>query len=255
MISNMATYFISDIHLSDHQPHLFRLFRFFIQQILQPNDTLYILGDLYEYWIGDDQQSQVVNASKELLKELDKRNISWYFLAGNRDFLVGKKFLKETRGHPLPEKIRIRLGAHHVLLMHGDTLCTNDFAYQAWRRKAMQPWLQKIFLMLPLLWRQSIARRMRAKSMSSGKQLTMEMMDVSAFTVGEEFAIYDVDIMIHGHVHRPGIHHYKNPLTHHPLWRYVLADWDAMGNFLRYDGQRFDLMYFTEREKHEYQKT
>jgi UDP-2,3-diacylglucosamine hydrolase len=239
----MSTYFISDIHLSDHQPQLLKLFKYFIESILQPNDTLYILGDFFEYWVGDDQYSHMVNQTKQLLKALAQRNIEWYFLAGNRDFLLGKKFLAKTHGKLLAEKTLIPLGAHRVLLLHGDTLCTNDSAYQAWRSKVQKKWLQKLFLFLPLSWRQSIANRMRQKSMMQGQRLTLDMMDVAETAVQEDFDAYQANIMIHGHVHRPGIHIYQNKQGA-PLTRYVLADWGTMGNFLRYDGQQFDLVYF-----------
>jgi UDP-2,3-diacylglucosamine hydrolase len=253
----MSTYFISDLHLSDHQPHLLKLFKYFIESILQPHDTLYILGDFFEYWIGDDQTSHVVNHTKQVLKTLARRQIQWYFLAGNRDFLLGKKFLAETHGELLAEKTVVSLGAHRVLLLHGDTLCTNDLAYQAWRRKVQQKWLQKLFLILPLSWRQSIANRMRQKSMMQGQQLTLDMMDVEEKAVQEDLNAYQVNTMIHGHVHRPGIHIFRNEQGL-SFTRYVLADWGTMGNFLRYDGQQFDLVYFnldSNEKKYDFKKT
>lgn len=235
----MTTYFISDLHLSDQHPHLLKLFEHFIKEVLHENDQLYILGDLFEYWIGDDQISHTNNVVKRLLKNLQMRKISWYFLAGNRDFLVGKKFLEETNGILLPEKKVITLNGKSVLLLHGDTLCTNDVVYQAFRRKVNQKWLQKLFLMLPFVWRQKLANRLRDRSMAQGQALTEEMMDVAEVSVQEAFHGYQVDVMIHGHVHRPGVHVYTTTI------RYVLADWDTMGNYLRHDDQNgFSLNYF-----------
>jgi UDP-2,3-diacylglucosamine hydrolase len=234
----MTTYFTSDIHLTDTKPQLLKLFEYFIRHILQSGDTLYILGDLFEYWIGDDQTSYVVQTTKTLLKHLAKRRVRWYFLAGNRDFLIGKKFLQETHGILLPEKEIITLNHHKILLLHWDTLCTNDYAYQAWRKKVQKKWLQKLFLMLPLWARQRMADRMRAQSLRQGALLTEMMMDVVEHSVAEEFEKYAVDVIIHGHVHRPAVHIYDTDKM-----RYVLADWDEKGNYLAYDGQ-FELKYF-----------
>ena len=145
----MALYFISDLHLSDHQPHLLKLFEHFIQNILMPYDVLYILGDLFEYWIGHNKNSAADIKIHTLLKTLEQRKIKWFFLAGNRDFLVGKKFLQKIHGVQLPEKTLIDLDGQQTLLLHGDTLCTFDVAYQTFRHKVQQKWLQRLFLCQP----------------------------------------------------------------------------------------------------------
>jgi UDP-2,3-diacylglucosamine hydrolase len=241
-ITIMAIYFISDLHLSEHEPHLTQLFEHFMAQILQPQDTLYILGDLFEYWIGDDQDSATIQRIKTLLKDLAARQIQWYFLAGNRDFLIGKKFLKQTGGNLLPEKYLLTVGPHKVLLLHGDTLCTLDHNYQAFRKKVQQRWVQKLFSLIPLKKRLNIVSKMRQKSQQQGEYLNDAMMDVVEADVMQEFNHYDADIMIHGHVHRPAIHIYDNQAQ--KRYRYVLADWNQQGNYLRFDKQGFELRYF-----------
>jgi UDP-2,3-diacylglucosamine hydrolase len=240
----MALYFIADLHLSDRQPHLLKLFEHFIQNILMPNDTLYILGDLFEYWIGSNKNSTTDMQIHRLLKTLKTRKIKWFFLAGNRDFLIGKKLLKNIHGIPLAEKALIDLDGQPTLLLHGDTLCTFDLAYQAFRHKVQQKWLQRLFLSLPFFIRKNLVVRMRKKSEQSGQVLDKKMMDVAEHTVLEEFHAFNANIMIHGHVHLPGIHRYWDEQKQQWLTRYVLADWDAQGNYLCYNNQQLTLAYF-----------
>jgi UDP-2,3-diacylglucosamine hydrolase len=241
----MAHYFISDLHLSDEQPHLLELFEYFLSNVLKPRDTLYILGDLFEYWVGEDKQSNTIQQVKILLLNLQKRQIEWFFLAGNRDFLLNKTFIAKTHGTLLPEKKCIILDDHPVLLLHGDTLCSNDLAYQAFRRKVTQKWLQHLFLWLPFFIRKKIALQMRKQSSTQGKILDEKIMDVCERTVAEEFEQYQARIMIHGHVHRPGVHAYWQQKNQQWQWRYVLADWDKKANYLRYADGAFTLHYLS----------
>ncbi len=240
----MAIYFISDLHLTDNQPHLNKLFTHFVHHILQPYDTLYILGDWFEYWIGEDFSSLTQKIIVRLLLSLRERKITWYFLAGNRDFLLNEKTLKKYDGHLLPEYYLMTLNQQKTLLLHGDMLCTDDVKYQAWRKKVHQKWLQKLFLILPLKIRKKIADRMREKSQQQAMELTQTMMDVNKESVLKTFSDFKITLMIHGHVHKPGVHFYWDSLKQEWLTRYVLADWDIMGNFLRYDNDQFELAYF-----------
>lgn len=241
----MADYFISDLHLSDHEPHLFKLFEYFLIAILKPKDMLYILGDLFEYWIGDDGTSNTIQQIKILLSSLQQRHIQWFFLAGNRDFLLNKKFLRQTNGIALSEKTLITRDNQRIMLLHGDTLCTYDLAYQAFRRQVNKKWVQRLFLTLPFFVRQNLVKKMRAKSMAQGKVLDEKIMDVAEETVAEEFEQFQADVMIHGHVHRPGAHAYWRIPTQKWQWRYVLADWDNKANYLVYDKGQFTSHYLS----------
>jgi UDP-2,3-diacylglucosamine hydrolase len=205
---------------------------------------LYILGDLFEYWIGNDSSSTSVRQIKVLLRNLKQRHIEWFFLSGNRDFLLNKQFLRETHGIMLPEKTLITLDGKRILLLHGDTLCTHDLAYQAFRRQVNKKWLQRLFLSLPFFVRKKLTKKMREKSTVQGKLLDDKMMDVAEEAVTEDFDQFQAEIMIHGHVHRPGIHLYQQQQC-----RYVLADWDRYGNYLCYEHQQFTLGYFIVRKE------
>lgn len=241
----MSYYFISDLHLSDHEPHLLELFEYFLTNILKQHDTLYILGDLFEYWIGEDKHSKTIQHIKTLLQNLKKRHIQWFFLAGNRDFLLSKKFIHDTHGILLPEKQVITLDQQRLLLLHGDTLCSDDVAYKAFRRKVNKKWLQRLFLSLPFRIRKKIVQRMRAKSIAQGKILDEKIMDASEQTIAEDLEKFQVEIMIHGHVHRPGVHAYWNTQRKQWQWRYVLADWDEKANYLCYHQGQFTLHYLS----------
>jgi len=241
----MAYYFISDLHLSDNEPHLLELFEYFLTNVLKQNDTLYILGDLFEYWIGEDKHSKAIKQVKTLLLNLKKRHIQWFFLAGNRDFLLGKKFLQDTYGTLLPEKQVITLDQYRILLLHGDTLCSYDVSYQAFRRTVKQKWLQLLFLSLPFFIRKKIVARMRDKSTAQGKMLDKKIMDVAEQTVAEDLEKFQTEIMIHGHVHRPGVHAYWHAKNQQWQWRHVLADWDEKANYLCYNQGHFTLHYLS----------
>lgn len=221
-------YFIADLHLSAQSPHLLALFRYFMLEKAPQAQALYILGDLFDFWVGDDEHSQQIDEIKRLLRDLTAKGIACYFCHGNRDFLLGKRFAQETGVQLLPEYQKLTLFGVETLVCHGDTLCTDDVAYQKFRKRVHQRWLQKLFLCLPLQWRINLAQRIRRQSQDDKKEKSLQIMDVNAQTVMEVFNKFQVAQMIHGHTHRQAIHYLENGKK-----RIVLGDWrDKLSVFI-----------------------
>lgn len=221
------TYFIADLHLSENQPHLTRLFLDFMQQQAPDAEAVYILGDLFDFWIGDDEQSPLIEQVKEQIKRLTDKHIPCYFIHGNRDFLVGKRFAKACGLTLLPTYQVLNLYGQKTLLCHGDTLCIDDLAYQRFRRKVHQPWRQWLFLCLPLKVRLKIAQKIRHKSQQDKQCKSDEIMDVNPDFVRQIFTQFDVNLLIHGHTHRQNIHQIPPHFT-----RIVLGDWGKTASIL-----------------------
>ncbi|UWZ93096.1 UDP-2,3-diacylglucosamine diphosphatase [[Pasteurella] aerogenes] len=221
------TYFIADLHLSENQPHLTRLFLDFMQQQAPDAEAVYILGDLFDFWIGDDEQSPLIEQVKEQIKRLTDKHIPCYFIHGNRDFLVGKRFAKACGLTLLPTYQVLNLYGQKTLLCHGDTLCIDDLAYQRFRRKVHQPWRQWLFLCLPLKVRLKIAQKIRHKSQQDKQRKSDEIMDVNPDFVRQIFTQFDVNLLIHGHTHRQNIHQIPPHFT-----RIVLGDWGKTASIL-----------------------
>lgn len=221
------TYFIADLHLSENQPHLTRLFLDFMQQQAPDAEAVYILGDLFDFWIGDDEQSPLIEQVKEQIKRLTDKHIPCYFIHGNRDFLVGKRFAKACGLTLLPTYQVLNLYGQKTLLCHGDTLCIDDLAYQRFRRKVHQPWRQWLFLCLPLKVRLKIAQKIRHKSQQDKQRKSDEIMDVNPDFVRQIFTQFDVNLLIHGHTHRQNIHQIPPHFT-----RIVLGDWGTTASIL-----------------------
>lgn len=221
------TYFIADLHLSENQPHLTRLFLDFMQQQAPDAEAVYILGDLFDFWIGDDEQSPLIEQVKEQIKRLTDKHIPCYFIHGNRDFLVGKRFAKACGLTLLPTYHVLDLYGQKTLLCHGDTLCIDDLAYQRFRQKVHQPWRQWLFLCLPLKVRLKIAQKIRHKSQQDKQRKSDEIMDVNPDFVRQIFTQFDVNLLIHGHTHRQNIHQIPPHFT-----RIVLGDWGKTASIL-----------------------
>lgn len=217
----MHTYFISDLHLSDDRPDILEAFLRFLSEQAPSADALYILGDLFELWIGDDDESPTSRQVAQALSALAEVGVPCYFIHGNRDFMIGREYASQAKLIILDEETCINLYGHNTLLLHGDTLCTNDFEYQAYRRRVQQPWLQRLFRILPLGIRQHLGSRIRNQSHEGKTTKTLEMMDVNDDEVSERFKRLKLDWMIHGHTHRPAIHEFPDP----NLKRIVLGDW------------------------------
>lgn len=198
----MTTLFISDLHLGEHDPKTAELFLRFLSD--QKIDALYILGDLFEFWIGDDDPNPFYQQFIQALKNAS-RQFPIYLIVGNRDFLIGKKFAQNTGIQLLADPTLIDLYGVPALVMHGDTLCTADIGYQRWRKITRWPWLQWFFTKLPLALRLKIAKKLRGKSSSHVKKLDSAAMDVTPEAVQETFQHYYIEWLIHGHTHKPGI--------------------------------------------------
>ncbi len=238
------TYFIADLHLSENRPHLLALFRQFMQEQAPEAEKLYILGDLFDFWIGDDEQSDLISEVQQLIRHLTEQGVPCYFQHGNRDFLIGKKFAKACGLTLLPTYHVIDLYGTPTLLCHGDTLCVDDVKYQQYRKKVHQKWRQWLFLHLPLKVRLKIAEKIRAKSRQDKQLKSTEIMDVNADFVQQMFAQFHVTQMIHGHTHRQK-HHEIPPHFH----RIVLGDWGETSSLLEVTPHSIEFINETLRRK------
>ena len=238
------TYFIADLHLSENRPHLLALFRQFMQEQAPEAEKLYILGDLFDFWIGDDEQSDLISEVQQLIRHLTEQGVPCYFQHGNRDFLIGKKFAKACGLTLLPTYHVIDLYGTPTLLCHGDTLCVDDVKYQQYRKKVHQKWRQWLFLHLPLKVRLKIAEKIRAKSRQDKQLKSTEIMDVNAVFVQQMFAQFHVTQMIHGHTHRQK-HHEIPPHFH----RIVLGDWGETSSLLEVTPHSIEFINDTLRRK------
>lgn len=240
----MSYWFIADLHLSPARPDINALFAEFLQQLAQQQaKALYILGDLVDAWIGDDDHSEFALQLQQQLQQLTASGVAVYFIAGNRDFLIGAEFSQCTGVQLLLEPTVVELYGRRTLLLHGDSLCTADTSYQRFRRVIRAPWLVKLLLALPLGLRMRIANKLRAASKTqqplSPEQL--QLMDVTPAAVCELFERYQVRHMIHGHTHRPAVHQHQ--LSDGSLAeRIVLGDWYQQGSMLRIDDQAAELL-------------
>lgn len=228
MTNNRKTIFISDLHLEESRPDISEQFLALLNDA-ESADALYILGDLFEAWIGDDDNTTFHRKIKDALKNATKKGLAVYFMRGNRDFLIGKKFLNETGCILLSDEEKITVYGEPVLLMHGDTLCTKDIAYLKARKLGYNPYIQFLFLLMPLSLRRKFADRMRAKSTRHTQSVEKEIMDVTPEEVNRVMQKHQVTHLIHGHTHRPNIH------TEPQGKRIVLAAWHDQGHALIWD--------------------
>ncbi|CCJ78460.1 UDP-2,3-diacylglucosamine hydrolase [Cronobacter muytjensii 530] len=205
-------------------------------------DALYILGDLFEAWIGDDDPEPLHRAIAAAIKALVASGVPCYFIHGNRDFLLGKRFARESGMQLLPEEKVLELYGRRVLIMHGDTLCTDDAGYQAFRAKVHKPWLQRLFLTLPLRLRRRIAAKMRAGSKASNSQKDLAIMDVNPQAVAEAMTRQRVQWLIHGHTHRPAVHALE--ANGQPAHRVVLGAWHSEGSMIKVTPDDVELIAF-----------
>jgi UDP-2,3-diacylglucosamine hydrolase len=236
----MTTLFISDLHLDAERPAITELFGRFIDEEARGSDALYILGDLFEAWVGDDDPSDTGVFVATKLRALRDAGVPVFFIRGNRDFLLGEDYARRAGMTILPDPAVVLLYGKPVLLMHGDTLCTDDVTYQQFRTQTRNPAWQAQFLSQPLPARIAFAQQARAASRAhqSGLQdkgLMEAITDVSPTTVAATSARYGIDTLIHGHTHRPAVH------THEGGTRVVLGDWYDQGSVLRVDADGMQL--------------
>ncbi|WJD47663.1 UDP-2,3-diacylglucosamine diphosphatase [Enterobacter sp. PGRG2] len=238
----MATLFIADLHLQTEEPAITAGFLRFLTGTAREADALYILGDLFEAWIGDDDPNPLHRQIAAALKALADSGIPVYFIHGNRDFLLGQRFARESGMTLLPEEKVLELYGKRLLILHGDTLCTDDAGYQAFRAKVHQPWLQKLFLALPLFIRTRIAAKMRAGSKSANRTKSQAIMDVNPQAVVKVMEKHQVQHLIHGHTHRPDIH--ALTANGEPASRYVLGAWHSEGSMVKVTADNIELIAF-----------
>ena len=238
----MTTLFIADLHLCTEEPAITAGFLRFLAGDARKADALYILGDLFEAWIGDDDPTPLHHEIAAAIKSLVDSGVPCFFIHGNRDFLLGKRFARESGMSLLPEKKVLNLYGRKVLIMHGDTLCTDDAGYQAFRAKVHQPWLQKLFLSLPLFVRQRIAAKMRANSKAANSSKSLAIMDVNPQAVITEMEKHQVQWLIHGHTHRPAVH--ELTATEKPAFRVVLGAWHTEGSMIKVTPDDVELIAF-----------
>lgn len=227
----MVTLFISDLHLEPTQSASTALFLDFLERRARQAKALYILGDLFEAWIGDDDDAELSRTAAAALRKLTDQGVPTYFLHGNRDFLLGERFAAASGIQLLPESVVINLAGERVLLLHGDALCTDDVEYQAFRAQVRDPAWRARTLALPLAHRRALAGQMRETSRQAAQQKAADIMDVNLTAVDQALRAHGVRRLIHGHTHRPAIHHWM--LDGQPARRAVLSDWhDHQGGVL-----------------------
>ena len=238
----MTTLFISDLHLDATRPQATQAFLDFLEQRAAKAAALYILGDLFEAWTGDDDDGPLAGEIMDALERLTSGGVPARFIHGNRDFLVGENFAQRTGVELLDETSVVELAGERVLIMHGDTLCTEDHDYQEFRVMVRDPEWQAQFLALPLAARRALAAQARDASRISTGGKPMEIMDVNASAVAEAMRANSVNRLIHGHTHRPAVHEFE--LEGEPATRIVLGDWFKQGWALEHNAKGFHLDSF-----------
>lgn len=228
--------FISDLHLCSSRPAITRQFVDFLHAIAGKTDALYILGDLFEYWAGDDDLDDPHHSDiMAAFSALQSVGTQVFFMHGNRDFLLGEGFAEKTGITLLSDPTLLTLYGKRVLLTHGDTLCTDDVAYQAFRQQVREPAWQSNFLAQPLAARKAQIEALRQRSEQEKSRKAESIMDVNAEAVSALLRQYDYpELLIHGHTHRPAKHAVQ--VDGHSCERWVLGDWYEQGSCLRCDG-------------------
>lgn len=215
----MSTLLLSDLHLPAHASPLRERFLDFLRGPARQAQRVFILGDLFEVWMGDDLGQRDYAAEISALRELSEHGVELGLMHGNRDFLVGSAFASASGVQLLSDPMVITLGGIPTLLSHGDAWCLDDVGYQRWRRVGRKAWVQALFLALPAQLRQGITQKLRERSSRAQQHKNMEIMDVQPAAVSEAFRQHGVNRIIHGHTHRPATH------AHAQGERIVLADW------------------------------
>jgi UDP-2,3-diacylglucosamine hydrolase len=230
----MFSIFISDLHLAPERPRIVDTFLAFARDTAASAEALYILGDLFEYWVGDDDLAEAFNASvADALAALSRGGVAISLLHGNRDLLLGQAFAERCGARLIADPTLLDLYGTRTLLMHGDTLCTDDVDYQRWRAYSHDPGNQRRFLAQPLPERRRQVAGMRDESVRSKGQKSAEIMDVALATVERTLRESGYPRLIHGHTHRPGRH--VHVVDGHACERWVLPDWYERGGYLRCD--------------------
>ena len=239
MAGLVTTRFISDLHLDPAQPQITEQFLEFLGQTHGRTEALYILGDLFEAWLGDDDPEPEYRRVIDALRSLRDSGTRLYFMHGNRDFLVGARFCAESGCELLDEHTVVPLHGERVLLMHGDLLCTDDVEYQAFRRMVRDPAWQRRMLALPIAQRAALAQQVKTQTRARVMAKAEEIMDVNQGTVETTMRRFGVRTLLHGHTHRPNVHALS--LDDAPATRIVLGDWYTQGSVVTWDENGFRL--------------
>jgi len=239
----MAVYFISDLHLEESRPDITRAFLQFMDSIQKDAKSLYILGDFFESWIGDDENTDLQLRIKSRLKDFTQGGASLFFMHGNRDFLIGDVFARETGAILLPDPSLVQFNDKPVLLMHGDSLCTADTGYMKFRATIRNPAFLEPFLKRSIEERKITAQQLRAMSQANMQSKSTDIMDVTSEEVIREMTKHNVLTLIHGHTHRPQTHHLDT--GQQKAQRIVLGDWDKNVWYLKVEEDKPDaLMHY-----------
>lgn len=236
----MRRLFISDLHLSPARPELTQLACDFLSQQQGKVDELYILGDIFNTWLGDDLVPAEFNTFVDELKQLTSSGIKLFLMVGNRDFMLGKTFAAEVGGTLIDDGYPLTLGQLKAQLMHGDSLCIDDVSYQRYRRVVRNRFLQWCFLRLPARFRNNISDQIIAKSRQKKQSKTAMIMDVNQGEVQRYLTEQDIELLIHGHTHRPAIHQVES-FNGRSAYRVVLGDWTDKVSYLLADDQQLTL--------------
>jgi UDP-2,3-diacylglucosamine hydrolase len=236
----MATLFIADLHLDPSRPQITDLFEHYLaSDEVRHANALYILGDLVEAWIGDDDDAELPARIAAATRAVRDAGVPVYFMVGNRDFLLGQAFAARAGLTLLDDGTVHDIHGRRTLLMHGDVLCTDDLAYQAVRQQVRTPEWQAQILAMPLQARRAFAAKAREDSKAHTGNTMESIMDVNADAVAETMRKAGVTRLIHGHTHRPAVHDFQLDGT--PAQRIVLGDWYEQGSVLRVDADGVEL--------------
>lgn len=227
--------FISDLHLHPDDSQILDRFNHFITWARTKVKTIYILGDFFHAWSGDDSINEWSQGIAQQLKALTEEGISIFYMHGNRDFLLGEQFAACAGWTVLTEPSLIYLGEQQILLAHGDRYCTKDRSHQRFRKLTRTPLFSKLFLKLPLSLRNRLVHKVRTIS-QNGPSKTKEALDVVMDSVNKELSFYKVNTLIHGHTHKPGLVEYTR--QGEQIQRYILSDWDDSPQLLCYDSTK-----------------
>ena len=235
----MTTLFISDLHLTPSRPDITECFVTFMRNEAVHADALYVLGDLFEFWIGDDDNTPFADQIRAEFKALTDTGVPTFFIQGNRDFLLGKRFCKETGMTLLDDVCTIDLYGQKAVILHGDTLCIDDVKYQEFRKTVHKPWLQWLFNRIPWFVKKRIVTKVQSDIRDDKKTKSLDIMDVNQGEVERVMSQNCVNLMIHGHTHRPNTHFFE--LNGAKNTRIVLGDWYTQGSVLQVNSDGFDL--------------
>ena len=229
----MTTLFISDLHLEADRPEIADQFLRFLETEALGADALYILGDLFESWVGDDDPNAHYSWIRQALRKLTRKDVPVFFIHGNRDFMVGARFAEQTGITILDDPSIREIHGDMVLLSHGDVYCTDDVEYQAVRKMTRDPAWQAMMLQKSLEERLEFAEQARAASLAHGGTINEDIMDVNSDAISGALREAGVSIMLHGHTHRPAMHDFE--IDGKPARRIVLGDWYEQGSVVRWD--------------------